>query len=75
MQEANLIRLNPLNKSRLHDGPTSIPKPTGSVGGGGTSSRAGEATEELDGLPQLCCSCLWRALNYLDFRVLSWNSW
>lgn len=41
MQEANLIRLNPLNKSRLHDGPTSIPKPAGSVGGVGPAQGLG----------------------------------
>lgn len=69
MQEANLIRLNP-PKSRLHDGPTSTPKPAGSVGGVRTSSRAGVATEELDGLQQLCCNCLWRALNNSNFRIL-----
>lgn len=50
MQEANLIRLNPL-KSRLHDGPTSTPKPVGSVGGVRTSSRAGVATEEFRRTP------------------------
>ncbi|XP_036117449.1 actin-related protein 2/3 complex subunit 5-like protein isoform X1 [Molossus molossus] len=52
-----------LSKSRLSDGPTSTPKPARNVcGGENTSSSAGEATEESL-LPQLCCSCLWRALN------------
>lgn len=78
MQEESLIRTNPpCARTDQIGGPTTVSKTAGGwgVGGGETSSRAGEATEELVGAPTAVLGSPLAALTTQFKELFSWKSY